>query len=203
MYYCILTGGKSRRMGTDKALLKFGDKFLVELLAGRFAEEGGQVCISSADGRLWQNLPGQRTCGGHVREIGDLIHDIGPLGGIYALLEVLRTDIFVMATDMPFADVRLANLIVEAGRDVDLCLLERADGRLEPLFGYYAAACLGPVKQMIDDHDYRLSNLTARVTSRTIKETGLADLYGTGCGQALFNMNTPADYEKALNIFKY
>lgn len=202
MYYCILTGGKSRRMGADKALLKFGDKFLVELLAERFLA-AGNVCISSADGRLWQDLPGRSMClGGNIREVGDLISDIGPLGGIYSLLEVLRTDIFVMATDMPFADVRLADLIVDAGKGEKLCLLERADGRLEPLFGYYSAACLGPVKQMIAQHHYRLSDLAGRVASRTIRENELADLYGSGCGEVLFNMNTPVDYEEALNIFK-
>lgn len=201
MYYCILTGGKSRRMGKDKALLRFGDKFLVELLAERFME-AGDICISSADGRLWQSLPGQRTGrDGGVREVGDMIPDLGPAGGIYSLLETLRTDIFVMATDMPFADVRLADLIVDAGKSVDLCLLGRSDGHLEPLFGYYAASCLGPLKQMIDEHDYRLSNLAARVTSRTIGETELSALYGDGCARALFNMNTPADYEDALKFY--
>ena len=212
MYYCILTGGKSRRMGSDKAFLKLDGKYIVEVLIHRFMGEGRKLCVSSANGDVAGKLIHLRN---RPLEVADIVREAGPMGGIYSLLEVLKEDIFVMATDMPFADVRLAGLIIAAARDevmpaapaggvadpAALCLLERGNGRLEPLFGYYSLACLEPMAAMIAQGNYRLSALADRVHVRRIPETALAQAYGDGWERALFNMNTPRDYSRAVEIY--
>lgn len=255
MYYCVLTGGKSRRMGQDKAFLDMGGRYVVEVLIERFMGEGRKLCLSSADGdvaarliHLSENmthLPGEPMSlqnkmtyrSGGLTEVADIVQGAGPMGGIYSLLKVLGEDVFVMATDMPFADVRLAELIIAAacgemktcsqdsgmvdlgiaatgderispvqggGRSgpADLCLLEREDGRLEPLFGFYSLACLKPMEAMLAQGNYRLSSLADCVHVRRIPETALAKAYGTGWERALFNMNTPEDYVRAMEIYQ-
>ncbi len=232
MYYCVLTGGKSRRMGQDKAFLNMGGRYVVEVLIERFMGEGRKLCLSSADGDLsarlihlpdnMTHLPGEPMHlqnkmtyrSGGLTEVADIVRGAGPMGGIYSLLKVLGEDVFVMATDMPFADVRLAELIIAAasgemktcsqdsGRPgpADLCLLEWESGRLEPLFGFYSLACLKPMEAMLAQGNYRLSSLADRVHVRRIPETALAKAYGAGWERALFNMNTPEDYVRAMEI---
>ena len=234
MYYCILTGGRSRRMGQDKAFLELGGKYIVEVLINRFMGEGRKLCLSSSDGDVAGKLTHLRS---RPREVADIIREAGPIGGIYSLLKVLGEDIFVMATDMPFADVRLAHLIIAAAESplyagaasgtagmqlcngaaaesagmqlcngaaagmADLCLLERNNGWLEPLFGFYSQSCLGSIEKMIAQGNYRLAALADYVRVRRIPETDLAKAYGDGWERVLFNMNTPEDYTRAIQIY--
>ena len=221
MYYCILTGGRSRRMGQDKAFLELGGKYIVEVLINRFMGEGRKLCLSSSDGDVAGKLTHLRS---RPREVADIIREAGPIGGIYSLLKVLGEDIFVMATDMPFVDVRLARLIIAAAESplyagaasgtagkqlcngaaagmADLCLLERNNGWLEPLFGFYSQSCLGSIEKMIAQGNYRLAALADYVRVRRIPETDLAKAYGDGWERVLFNMNTPEDYTRAIQIY--
>lgn len=234
MIYGVLAGGRSRRMGCDKAFLQFDGKYVLELLlerfgqAGRFAvgpgfEGGGRrlspgksacgpdgrprpvasgVCLSSARGDVGQRLI-------HLpeppQEIADVVPDAGPAGGIYSLLKALQEDIFVVATDMPFADVRLARCLMALGGVADagavppqLVVLEREDGRREMLFGYYGLGCLCALEDMLREGDYRLRNLSERVDCAVVTQDQVMAAYGPGCEKALFNMNTPKDYEAAL-----
>src|SRR5271165_5087016 len=89
----ILTGGQSSRMGTDKALLPFGDGFLIDHIAAKVTAAAGSVCL----------------VGGHERylrlgypAIADLWHDIGPLGGIVTVLQTSSAEWnLIVACDMP------------------------------------------------------------------------------------------------------
>lgn len=232
MIYGVLAGGKSSRMGTDKSFLTFGGKFVLEFLLERFGKE--KVYLSSARGDVGQRLK-------HLlelpEEIADRVADAGPAGGIYSLLETLGEGVFVVATDMPFADVRLARCIMALGQEPeqaavrcimapgqapeqaearcimalgqepgqaapapDMIVLEHAGGRREMLFGYYGVGCLKPLKEMLSEKNYRLRNLCDRVNCRVVTQEQAACAYGPGCERALFNMNTPGDYEIALKM---
>ena len=198
MVYCVLAGGKSRRMGCDKAFLQFGDKFALELLLERFYTSGERVCLSSAAGDIGERLIHMER---RPEEIGDCIADIGPAGGIYSLLKVLKDDIFVVATDMPFADVRFARCLKNLGGQRDLIVMERENGMREMLFAYYGQSCLKPLESMIHEGDYRLQNLAARVGCAAIPQSVAAKAYGAGWERTLFNMNTPEDYKIAQGMF--
>ena len=240
-------------MGTDKAFLRFGGRYLLELLVEHFWAAGQPVCLSSARGDT-----GRRLC--HLKnlpeEIRDIVPDAGPAGGIYSLLSHLHCGIFVTATDMPFADWRLCQCLmtlggVETGYDgrqgagadyggrqsagsgyggrqstgadqdarqddalerdhglkagpdaADMVVLERKDGRREMLFAYYGPGCLKPLEALIKAGDYRLQSLIPKVNCKLIGEAQLEQCYGGGCGRALFNMNTPGDYQRALQLFR-
>ena len=180
------------------------------------------VCLSSARGDVGQRLI-------HLpeppQEIADVVPDAGPAGGIYSLLKALQEDIFVVATDMPFAAVRLARCLMALGGVADaggaparrsggsgtpsgpaiavppqLVVLEREDGRREMLFGYYGLGCLGALEDMLREGDYRLRNLSERVDCAVVTQAQVMAAYGPGCEKALFNMNTPKDYEAALAL---
>lgn len=198
MIYSVLAGGKSTRMGENKSFLMFGEKYILEMLLERFRPE--QVYLSSADGGVGKKLI-------HLDwrpvEIADCVAYAGPAGAVYSLLKKLGEPVFVVATDMPFADVRLSRILVALGQEQadgmpDMIVLERLDGRREMLFGYYGLGCLEPLEQMILEKNYRLRDLCAKVSCAVVGEAQVACAYGPGYTDVLLNMNTPKDYKTAL-----
>ena len=196
MFYCILAGGKSRRMGQDKAFLQFKDGYLIEDMIRRFQQTGGRVCISSADGNLSKRLNHRVQ---PSKEVADVYKDIGPLGGIYSLLHELKEDIFVIAVDMPLVDIKLVESMIKAS-DGKSAVLMRNNGRLEPLFAYYSKSCEQAALEQIKAGDYRITEFIKRAGINCVLEDDLKEIYGKGFEWAIFNMNTPSDYEKVLDF---
>jgi len=92
----ILAGGRSTRMGQDKALLKLpGGHTLLEQARRTLQAVGvGELLVSVRPGQAY-GLPG-------TREITDATADCGPLGGLSACLAAAQADlILVLAVDLP------------------------------------------------------------------------------------------------------
>lgn len=186
-YLVILTGGKSSRMGTDKAMLKIGDETFLEHLVNKFSPYFEQVVLSV-------NQPGKYN---HLklpnREVVDIYSDIGPLGGIYSVLKQLEAEeIFVLSVDMPFASPELALEILNNEPKSDISVIQRENGKNEPLFAKYAKSCLPYIEQMIMKKDYKLNNLFDQVNTSYIykEETQL---------EKLANLNTKEEYTKLIH----
>src|SRR5258706_6638023 len=78
---CILAGGLSRRMGTDKARLRLGSRTMLQHVQAAAKATGLPVRVISKD----------------------LIPNCGPLGGLYTALKTTKHDaILALACDMPF-----------------------------------------------------------------------------------------------------
>ena len=88
----ILAGGKSKRMGEDKARLWHGgETFLAHLL--RELREFDEVLLSVEDRRAWADAP--------CRVVEDQLPDFGPVEGIYQLLRAARNPyVLVTAIDL-------------------------------------------------------------------------------------------------------
>ncbi len=196
MYFCILAGGKSRRMGRDKAFLPFGEKYLIEDMAKRFLAIDEKVCISSAKGNLVEKMVHMERI---PVEVSDIYTDIGPLGGIYSLLHQLKEDIFVVAVDMPLVDARLVKCMLTLA-DGKPAVLQRKNGKIEPLFAYYTQSCEIKTLKQIESGNYRMTDFIENAGICRILEEDLEKLYGKGFEDAIFNMNTPSDYEKVLDF---
>ena len=196
MYYCVLAGGKSRRMGQDKAFLSFGEKFLIEDMVERFYAISEKVCISSALGDVAEKMIRIKN---KPMEAADVYKDIGPLGGIYSLLHCVKDDIFVVAVDMPLVDVKLVECMLQLA-DGKAAVLQRKNGKLEPLFAYYTQKCKETALSQIQSGNYRMTDFIKKADIACILETDLEKLYGKGFEKAVFNMNTPSDYEKVLDF---
>lgn len=125
----ILTGGKSRRMGADKALLELGGEAMSLRLADRFA----------AFGRVYFSVDraGRFPTGGYG-ELVDHYAGQGPLNGIVsAFRDTEAACVLLMATDMPNASVEAAERLAEQLGTHDACLFGD-----EPLFALYRRSCL-------------------------------------------------------------
>ncbi len=92
----VLAGGRSTRMGRDKALLRLPDgRTLLERAVAILREAGaGEVIVSTGSGRSY-GMPG--TC-----EVVDDLPDKGPLAGLVAGFAIAADErIVVLAVDLP------------------------------------------------------------------------------------------------------
>jgi molybdopterin-guanine dinucleotide biosynthesis protein A len=97
----ILAGGRSRRMGVDKANLKFHDKSLLAHVTSTLStiERLEEICIVKANR---QQLPNDLTVDIPTVIVEDEISGEGPLIGIAAGLKATKGNIcFIVAVDMP------------------------------------------------------------------------------------------------------
>jgi molybdopterin-guanine dinucleotide biosynthesis protein A len=186
----VLAGGKSSRMGFNKAFIEFGGKRLIEAtvdcLAGLFPE----VLIIANDLDLYADLG--------VKVIPDLIQNAGSLGGIYTgLSAAAHPKCFFVACDMPFLNANLIGLLVSEAEGWDV-VVPLVAGELQPMHAVYARSCLPFIKEAIDVGMLKIARFFPKVKVKTIEEPALraVDPYLLG----LMNINTPLELEEAEAI---
>jgi molybdopterin-guanine dinucleotide biosynthesis protein A len=186
----VLAGGKSSRMGFNKAFIEFGGKRLIEAtvdcLAGLFPE----VLIIANDLDRYAYLG--------VKVIPDLIPDSGSLGGIYTGLSAASHPMcFFAACDMPFLNANLITLLVREAEGWDV-VVPRVAGELQPMHAVYAKSCLPFVKEAIDTGILKIARFFPKVKVKTIEEPALRAVDPHLLG--FMNVNTPLELETAEAI---
>ncbi len=149
----ILAGGKSTRMGEDKALIKYRNQTLL----GRLTEELSffdELIVSFAGPREGYALPEG------VEAVFDKNRDIGPMEGIRAVLEKATGDyVFVCAVDMPFLTGELVRYMEEfVSSDYD-CYVIKDSRHFHPLCAIYSKSLLPLIEELISKGSYRLMEL--------------------------------------------
>ena len=147
----ILCGGKSRRMGTDKAMLTAeGKPNAVRLLHALSGEDSPctEVWLSIGTGESYPAI--------HAQKVSDRFPGCGPMGGLEAALTVCREEyLFVAPVDTPFADAQMARELMtymaDASRQRDAVLVVDGDGRLQTLLGIYHKRVLPSLTQRLAD----------------------------------------------------
>jgi molybdopterin-guanine dinucleotide biosynthesis protein A len=186
----ILVGGLSSRMGEDKSRLRLGGQTFVEIAAGALASVSGRV-------RVVGSRAGVESHG--LKVVRDVHEGLGALGGLHAALAACEAPwAAVLSCDLPFVTAELFERLASLRRDdVDAVAPVQADGRPQPLCALYAAAsCLGAAERLIRAGELRPRSLLQAVRTRWVPSEELSDLEGSD----LFfnNINTPDDYEKAV-----
>ena len=180
-------GGRSARMGRDKALLPWGEATLLDHAIARLAA----VC---ADTRI--------LCGPAARYgdrgrplVADAVPGAGPLGGLAAALaDAGGADALVLAVDLPFVTVELLAALASSRPGADAVVPAGPRGP-EPLCALYRASCLEPVRRRLAAGELRMTSFWPDVQVWTLEGDALAAL---GDPARLFaNVNAPADYDAA------
>lgn len=187
---CIMAGGKSSRMGTNKALLTFEGQTLIERTANRFSAWFEQVVVVTNTPEVFAFLG--------LPMVGDRVPGLGPLGGIEAGLTASRYEAaFFAACDMPFLNGGLVRYLYSLTGEADV-VVPRLEGEFEPMHAFYTRACLPAVRESLDAGVYRITRFYERMKVREVSEQEAAPF---GAPQKLFfNCNTPADLEEALRL---
>ncbi len=191
----ILAGGQSRRMGQDKAMLPFGEGTMLTTLVERFSADFDTAVSLRTEGQF--ALEG-------VPVITDQYPGQGPLAGLQAAFAASKAErIFLTGTDLPFLTTELMRelltLSAEKG-EADAWVLQRADGKTEPLCGVYHRRCAKPLEDCLQEGRRSFKGLFQRIRVCYIPEE---TLQVQDVAHQLDNLNTPEDYQRAVtNVIK-
>ncbi len=177
----VLAGGRSSRMGQDKALLKLDGETLVARAVRKLRHVCAEVAIAG----------GSEEMRFLARVLPDQTPGSGPLGGVVtALAESAYPWNLFLAVDMPFVPEEvLRRLIAEAIPSQSMIVLAGADGLVQPLCGIYSKQALPGLHA--DLAAGRLKMKDAAAASASVRLVPFPDL-------AWFrNLNTPEDYAAA------
>jgi molybdopterin-guanine dinucleotide biosynthesis protein A len=182
----ILAGGKSTRMGTDKAFVEYEGRTLLARAL--------DLARSVASG-VWI-VGSKEKFAGFAPVVEDVFRDCGPLGGIHAALLGSSIELNLMlAVDTPFVSrAFLKYLITQAQRAPDaVVIVPRSDGRRQPLCAIYCREFAAVAERALQARQNRIDRLFDEVQTRVIEQE---ELEGAGFSSALFrNLNTPEELE--------
>ena len=183
----VLAGGKSSRLGTDKALLKIHGETLLERAVALSTHVTDKVFVVGEKAKL--------TGIGNVVE--DAYNGCGPLGGIHAALRHSSTDgNLLLAVDMPFVTEKFLRFLISISQQFDsVVTVPQSGGRLQPLCAIYRKVFAEVAEQALQRGKYKVDPLFDHVSTRIIEEKELA---AAGFSAEIFeNVNTPDDWEQA------
>lgn len=193
----VLAGGRSSRMGQDKASLVIGGAPLLQRVVGRLRVALDEVLVIGPD-QLSTLVPG-------VWVAPDREPGAGPLGGLVTALSLLRTPrIFLVACDMPFVAPQLIRAMAALSSEpsseraaADAVLLRTGRG-LEYLHGVYSRSCLPAAERALASEDRSLHGLVASLAVRELTLEWAAAF--DPAGLSTFNANTPEDWRRAVAL---
>jgi len=181
----VLVGGRSSRMGADKALLPFRDQTLLARTLATAGTVAGNVVIVGP----------RELYGAFGVVVEDLYPGCGPLAGIHAALCATETELnLVLSVDMPLMSSEFLGWLVNQARNTgELIVVPYALGGQQPLCAIYRRAVKAWAEQALKDGEYKIGRLFSRAPTRCISE---AEMSAAGFSPEIFrNVNTPAEYE--------
>jgi molybdenum cofactor guanylyltransferase len=184
----VLAGGKSSRMGVDKALLEISGVSLLARAAGLLQSVTGEpkiVASPSVYGSLGLPL------------VADDWPDCGPLGGIATVLRVSRTPWnLILACDLPYLTKPWLDFLIErALKSKADAVVPRSERGVEPLCAMYHKNAEQGIRAAVEGGVRKVTDALASLRVEYVEPREWKAFASEGL---LFkNVNSPADYEEA------
>lgn len=192
----ILAGGKSSRMGRDKAMLPVNGTPLVAMLAERWRNAFDGLVLSVDTRERFAHLGLEQ-----VQMVEDARPEAGPLAALETVMNTVPAErYFLTAVDLPFGNPELARALSGRMGEADVCLIQRRSRGVEPLFSFYSRKCLPAVTAALDRGErsfYR--GLLPYVRVQKVPENQFPR---EKLARSLFNANTPEDWEAGQTMFR-
>jgi molybdopterin-guanine dinucleotide biosynthesis protein A len=185
----ILSGGRSRRMGRDKATALIGDESLVKHAYGTARKVFGKIIVVSSRHASIEGVD--------VPIVADFLPVPGSITGIVsALLYADTPHVFVLGCDMPFVTPEAISCVLDAlgGQDV---VIPRTEGGLEPMHALYARSCISPMLSAIERHRMKVIDLFPYLSVRILPSCPLFNRNGIS---VFANVNTEEDLRRAERL---
>lgn len=200
----VLAGGRSRRMGRDKAFIELAGRPLLRwVLDALEAVSDQQLIVGREPARL--------------RPFGEVVTDKlaarGPLTGLHAGLKAAETDLcLVVACDLPLVRSDLLVLLRRAIGPMHAAVPYLGEGPipepgdfstskeagLQPLLAAYRRRCIQPLEKLLMDGSVPTNALFSLVKTRILgpEEWRAVDPHG----RSFFNVNAPHDLDEAIRL---
>ena len=208
----ILAGGKSRRMGENKALMRLGDNLLIGHVIRCLHDVTDELLLVTNSPTEYAHLD--------VPMHGDILPDAGALGGIYTgLIHASHDVILCVACDSPFLEPKLLSYLVSVLGEYDAVMPYTYSSRqtpfcrnkdigvtnpsygddtqitLQTLCAAYSKRCLSIIELMLRESELRVHALQERARIQRVSPEVWREFDPEG--MSFFNINTPEDFEIA------
>ncbi|MFA5629252.1 MAG: molybdenum cofactor guanylyltransferase [Dehalococcoidales bacterium] len=190
----LLAGGKSSRLGTDKAEVKLNNEsVMIQLIAEKLSELTDDIVVSS-NGKFYEAITVP------VKWITDVKPGAGSLMGLYSGLLAVKHDFAIaVACDMPFINLGLLKYMISLPRDYD-ALLPKIDGKTEQFHSIYSRNCIPRMEKFLDAGNLKITAFLKDINVKYLSED-IIDKYDPR-RLAFFNVNTAEQLSEAQDIFK-
>lgn len=185
----VLAGGKSSRMGTDKSLLVWKGKTLIEHAIDKLKPLCSKVVISSSNPvysftgcETWPDEPAIQA----------------PIAGIYTCLKQTETGLnIILSCDMPLISEALLRHLLVNSIEKDVLVPVHTNGMIEPLCGIYKRIISPAMEFAIANNNLSLNKFIQSYPSPLL----LIDKNLPFYTENLFlNINHPSDFEKLISL---
>jgi molybdopterin-guanine dinucleotide biosynthesis protein A len=188
----ILAGGKSSRLGRDKALEKIGGKYLIERVIDSLSQLGDDIIVVTAAPNQLSDLNVEKVLDTYPRtgaKVG-LCTGINAATSFYSL---------VVACDMPFLNIDLLHYLLDAVHGFD-AVIPRIGDKIEPLHAVYSKNCIPILDEHISKGKLKISDLFKEINVRYV-EVDEIERYDPQ-HLSLFNINSEADLKRAKTLIE-
>jgi len=189
----ILAGGKSSRLGRNKALQVVGGKSLIQWVIDRVTALSTEIIIATAHGEA---IPCSSAVA--IKTVADIYPERGPLGGIHAgLMASSSSRAIVVSCDIPFLSVGLLEYMTQICPVFDV-VVPRIEDKIEPLCAVYSRNCLVPLQELLERDERQIRKLFNMVKVKYVAEDEI-DRFDPQ-HLSFFNINSQDDLEKARKL---
>lgn len=176
----ILAGGKSSRMGQDKALLPFENfPTLTHFQVNKFKSAFKNVLVSAKFDKF----------NGEFELIKDIFEDFSPMNGLYSILSNFKNqNVFIIPVDMPFVSFKTINLLYENLDDYEICVAKDRKN-LHSLCGIYSSNLSFEALNLYKNGVNKIRNLFKKSKFKSV-------LFKNS--EEFLNLNYFSEYEKLI-----
>lgn len=213
----VLAGGGSTRMGQDKALLKLGNKTMIERVVIPLQGIFKDILIVTNEPERYNMLK-------NVKLVRDCIKtkEKSSLIGLYSGLKQSETShIFAIGCDMPFVNIGFIKYMVDSLKDEDVIVPFCSNGLIErttdlsgnkdmaaqpakeyyqPLHAIYGKGCLPGFRELLEKGCYKIAGIFENVNTKKITEEEIKRF--DSCMLCFKNINTYEEYLQVMHSFE-
>jgi molybdopterin-guanine dinucleotide biosynthesis protein A len=189
----ILAGGKSSRLGRNKALQVIDGRSLIQWVVDGLSIFSTEIIIVTASG---ETIPCYSTV--EIKTVADIYPEKGPLVGIYSgLISSSSSRAVAVGCDTPFLSVSLLRYMTQIHSVYDV-VVPRIKNKLEPLCAVYSENCSNPIQRLLEQDELRIDRLFTMIKVKYIEEDEV-NRYDPE-HLSFFNINSQADLDKARKL---
>ena len=178
----LFAGGKSSRMGKNKAFLEKEGVSLAERSLAVLDSVFEEVLVSSNSPELFERFG--------VPVIEDIFPDKGPMGGLYSVLKLAKYDyVFIMACDMPNVSSEGIQFLIDKIGNEDI-VVPSVLGRLHPLHAFYHKRITEEVENRLMKERLKIAELIENCNAKIVQ--GMSN-------EILVNANTPEEWAMIIH----
>ena len=189
----ILAGGKSSRLGRNKAVQVIEGKSLIQRVVDRLASLSTEIIIATAHGEA---IPCSSAV--RIKTVADIYPEKGPLGGIHSgLTASFSPRAIVVSCDTPFLSVDLLEYMTQICPVFDI-VVPRIKDKLEPLCAVYSRNCLAPIQELLEQDERQIRKLFSMVKVKYVEEDEINRFDPEHL--SFFNINSQDDLDRARKL---